>query len=117
MKYKTTKKAIKNGYDKIIGIGYCNLQYLLYYQNEISYIVNNYGWACDCYDINNVCISTGYSYIKNQNINIKNEHFNELVNFYNNKAENIHHDNTLRYETKRSYVNELLNEFIKLVIE
>lgn len=36
MKFKTTKKAIREGYYRIISVGYCNLQYLLKGHNPIA---------------------------------------------------------------------------------
>jgi hypothetical protein len=61
MKLKATKTEIKNGYNKILRIGYCELQFLLKYESPFAYSAGIYGWSCDYYDIDNICISTGYS--------------------------------------------------------
>lgn len=61
MKLKTTKKEIRQGYSKIIRVGYCDLQHLLTYRSPFAYSTRVEGWACDYYDVNGVCISTGYS--------------------------------------------------------
>ena len=37
MKFKTTKKAMRENYTKIIKIGYGDAQYLLKFENEIAY--------------------------------------------------------------------------------
>lgn len=37
MKYKTTAKELKEGYYKIISVGYCDLQSLLSYKSPIAY--------------------------------------------------------------------------------
>ena len=43
MKYKTTAKAIKEGYYKIISVGYCELQGLLSYKSPTAYASGYYG--------------------------------------------------------------------------
>lgn len=60
MKYKTTAKALKQGYYHIIEAGYCDLQSLLNYKSPIAYSSGTYGWNFDVYDINGVAIATGY---------------------------------------------------------
>jgi hypothetical protein len=60
MKYKTTAKALKNGYYKIISVGYCDLQSLLSYQKPVAYSSGVYGWNFDVYEVNGVAIVTGY---------------------------------------------------------
>lgn len=66
MKLKATKKEIKEGYYKIIGVGYCEAQHLLNYRSPFAYSAGYYGWSCDYYDVDGVCISTGYNYIDNK---------------------------------------------------
>ena len=65
MKFKTTKTAINTGYYYKICIGYCDLQYLLNYENPVAYTCGVYGWNADIYDLTditgyNACIVTGY---------------------------------------------------------
>ena len=60
MKYRTTAKAVKNGYYKIIRAGYCELQGLLSYKSPVAYSAGVYGWNFDVYDIDGVAICTGY---------------------------------------------------------
>ena len=60
-KYKVTRKAMKESYGKIIGVSYCNLQYLLRFQEPFAYSTRAEGWACDYYDVDGVLISTGYA--------------------------------------------------------
>lgn len=60
MKYKTTAKELKEGYYKIISVGYCDLQSLLSYKSPIAYSKGIYGWNFDVYDIEGVAIVTGY---------------------------------------------------------
>lgn len=60
MKCKTTAKAIRENYgSRILSIGYCNAQALLRYETPFAYSSGVYGWNCDYYDIDGVCISTG----------------------------------------------------------
>jgi len=66
MKIKTTKKAIKNSGQKILKVGYCDLQYLLQGKNPFAYSTRVEGWACDYYEINDIIISTGYAPIGDQ---------------------------------------------------
>jgi hypothetical protein len=61
MKFKTTKKEIENGYNKVIAIGYCNAQYLLHYENPVAYTHGVSGWGADIYDINGIAVVTGYN--------------------------------------------------------
>ena len=65
MKLIAKKKDIKEGYYKIIRVGYCNMQNLLAYKSAFAYSTRVEGWACDYYDIGGICISTGYSPIGN----------------------------------------------------
>ncbi len=67
MKYLTTAKAIKNGYYRIIDVGYCELQSLLSYKSPVSYAKGYYGWNFDVYDIDGVAIATGYRNMPSKN--------------------------------------------------
>ena len=62
MKIKTTMKAINNNYSKVFRTGYCDLQYIMKYQEANFYNSGVYGWNCDIYiDYkNDIAISTGY---------------------------------------------------------
>lgn len=114
MKLKATKSQIKNGYNKIIGIGYCNAQHLLKFKNPFAYSSGAYGWNCDYYDIEGVCISTGYSYLNNQNVK---KYDYDLLRSYEDKAQVIAYDNTIEWQIKEALINQLLNDFIKEVIK
>ena len=67
MKFKTTKKAMKEIYYRILSVPYCELQSLLNYEEPIAYSTRAEGWACDYYYIDGVLISTGYSTIGSKN--------------------------------------------------
>ena len=105
MKLKTTKNQVKNSFVNIVSIGYCDIQYLTYYKRPFGYSCGVYGWACDYYDIDGVCLSTGYSPIgKNANY--------ELMRKYEAKAQKIVTDYNIKYELKVKKVNKLLIDFI-----
>ena len=108
MKLKTTNKAIKNGYNKIIGVGYCDLQSLLTFKSPFAYTSGTYGWNCDFYDVDGVCICTGYRSIVSKNSSVD----YDVMREYERKASVIRCDNTIDYETKKEMVNALLLEFV-----
>lgn len=108
MKFKTTKKSMKENYNTILSIGYCNAQNLLRYENEIAYSTRTEGWACDYYDVNNVCISTGYAPIG--------EHVDyETLKKFDAEAEKIACDYSIPYEEKKEKVHGLLVDFVNEV--
>lgn len=107
MKTKVTKSAVKNNFNIILSIGYCDLQYLTYYQRPFAYSAGVYGWSCDYYDINGVCLCTGYSPI-GSDVDYK------LMRKYEAKAEKIVLDYNIKYELKVKKVNKLLTDFINL---
>lgn len=60
MKFRTTRKAVKESFSKVISVGYCELQNLLTYETPIAYTCGVYGWNADVYAFGNVAIVTGY---------------------------------------------------------
>ena len=60
MKFKTTRKYIMENYNTVLSVGYCDLQYLLRWENPIAYTSGTYGWNADIYNIGGVAIVTGY---------------------------------------------------------
>lgn len=107
MKLKTTKKEIRGGFYRILSIGYCDAQYLLRYKNPFGYSAGVYGWACDYYDIDGVCISTGYQPLSDKNM----LHDYNLVREYENKARDICTGDS-SHDGKKEKVNALLSELI-----
>ena len=84
-KIKATKTEMRHNY-KILSIGYCDMQYLLNYQNPVAYSSGSYGWSCDYYDIKGIIISTGYSPISTKNM--KDNY--KLIREYEDKARELH---------------------------
>lgn len=109
-KYKTTKKTIKEEYKKIIGIGYCNLQNLLKFQEPFAYSTRAEGWACDYYYIDGVLISTGYAPIDSRHT----KSTYDICRKYDEAARKILCGHSL-YEEQKEKVNNLLMEYIKEV--
>lgn len=108
MKIKTTRKEMKEGYSNIIGIGYCQAQYLLSGQDDYAYISGKHGWACDIYKIdNNTIISTGYQPIRNTTID-----YNTLK-VYEREAEKIVCESKKDWDEKKKILNQLLLEMIQ----
>ena len=108
MKFKTTKKAIKEAYSTIISIGYCNLQYLLQTTNPIAYTSGVDGWKADIYDINGVAIVTGYQPFGNIEADY------DICYKYEKKAIKIIR-NIYDYEARKAALNDLIGEFIEEV--
>ena len=105
-KIKSTKREMKENYF-IIGIGYCQAQTLLQFQNAIAYSSGSNGWACDYYGINSVVISTGYAYLSNRNTSYD----YEVLKDYENKARAITSNYNITYDERKKQVNELLCQF------
>lgn len=110
MKLKTTKTEIKNNFTNIVKVGYCDIQYLTYYKNPFAYSSGTYGWSCDYYNIDNICLSTGYNPI-GENVSYK------LIQKYEFKAQKIVNDFNINYDLKVKKVNKLLTEFINKCYE
>ena len=104
MKFKVTRKEMKENYDAIISVGYCKAQNLLRYQDPIAYSAGVNGWACDYYDVGGVLISTGYAPIGESPDY-------DVLRKYESQAEKIGYDYNLSYGERRRQINNLLNEF------
>ena len=110
-KLRTTRKWIKDNFT-CISVGYCDLQYLLYYQNEDYYTCGVYGWNFDCYTFGDYAITTGY---RGMIDNIPKD-YSSLIHEYNNKAREIVENWDYKGD-KRQDVNKLLKEFLSKVFE
>ncbi len=110
MKFKTTTKAIKNNYSKnnIISLGYCSAYHLLKNYSPIAYTSGVYGWNYDVYEINGVCVCTGYRGMPNGlKVNYKNLEALEK------RAEKLTYsevDNAIREKLLLSFIDECKGE-------
>ena len=112
MKFKTTQKAIRANYNKIICVPYCELQTLLNYENPVAYTVRREGWAADIYDMSGgVAIVTGYVPFGNIRPTC------EQVKAAEEQAEKIRYDYSLSYEQQLESLKSLARDFIKGVCD
>lgn len=111
MKYKTTQKAVKDAYINKICVGYCNLQYLLNYENPIAYTARREGWAADIYDFGNTAIITGYAPFGN----IRPVY--DICRKYDSAAEKIRYDYSLSWEEQKKKIDSLIKNFIEEVTQ
>lgn len=110
MKFKTTKKAMRENYNTILKIGYCNIQNLLQYEDAIAYSTRAEGWACDYYKVGNVIICEGYAPIgKSVPYDLQRE--------YDKKAEEIRYSNDVKWEDKKEQTYNLLVQFVNEATE
>lgn len=61
-KQHTTMKAIRNNWQKVFRVGYCDLQNIFRYEEPTYYNSGVYGWNCDIYCdfARDIAITTGY---------------------------------------------------------
>ena len=116
MKFKTTKTAINSGYYYKICIGYCDLQYLLNYENPVAYTCGVYGWNADIYDLNditgyNACIVTGYRPWGNIRADYSRNRAAEE------KAEKIVHDYKRDIDERKAELKNILRELALTYID
>lgn len=103
MKFKTTSAEVKEGYYYIISVGYCDLQYLLKYENPVAYSKGVYGWKFDVYQLDgNVALVTGYNPVASKNT--KKDY--KIIHSYDERAKNM----------TREELKVLLAEFVKEMI-
>lgn len=107
MKYKTTKKAVMNGYYKVLAVPYCSLQHLLHYENEIAYTTRSEGWGADIYDFGNIAIVTGYAPFGNVRAGY------DLNKKYDDLACEIVNDYNTPYAERKAKLDALIKEYIK----
>lgn len=105
MKVKAKESDLKNSYNKIISIGYCEAQFLLRYVDPYYYTCGVYGWKSDNYVLNGVLISTGYAPVNG----LRNY---DLVKKYEAKAEKVQFNEKLNWEEKKKKTNKLLEKLV-----
>lgn len=110
MKFKTTKKAVMDGYDKVICVGYCSLQSLLRCESESAYTVRREGWGADIYDFGNVAIVTGYAPFGN----IRPAY--ETNQRYEKRAREIT-DGIYNWQEKKALLDDLIKEYLQEVTQ
>ena len=64
IKFRATRKQLRDNYWFIFPLGYCQVQYLFRNLSPGCYLDRVEGWACDVYEIlpyASACFSTGYA--------------------------------------------------------
>lgn len=110
MKFKTTKKEIKNNYENVISVPYCGLQSLLKCESPVAYTVRVEGWGADIYAFGNTAIATGYAPFGN----IRPSY--EVNQRYEKRAREIT-DGIYNWQERKALLFELIKEYIKEVIQ
>lgn len=111
MKFRTTRKAIKENYGTIIKVSYCGLQNLLTHLEPTSYVTRAEGWAADIYELApDVALVTGYAPFGNVIA------YYDICRRYNNEALTI--IRTIDdYEEQKKQLDRLINEFLEEVLK
>lgn len=108
MKNRTTQKEVKNSFNRIICVGYCNLQYLLSAETPTAYTARREGWAADVYGFGSVAIVTGYAPFGN----VKPDYNTQKQ--YDNKASEIC-GKVYDWEERKTALRTLIDQFIEEV--
>lgn len=111
MKFRTTRKAISDGYAKIYSCGYCDLQNLFRHTAPTAYTCGVYGWNFDLYDIDGVAITTGYRGMIGERIP------SELIRKYEGKAKKAIEKANFDYKKTKSALDKLIYKFIEELIK
>lgn len=84
-KQHTTIKYIKKVWRNVYRCGYCDLQYIMRYEEPMYYNSGVYGWNCDVYCdfARDIAITTGYRNMTGKQIP------SELIEKYSNIAKEI----------------------------
>lgn len=109
MKFKTTRKAIMQGYQNIIQVPYCSLQSLLSCESPIAYTTRAEGWGADIYSFGDTAIVTGYAPFGN----IRPSY--EVNQRYEKRAREIT-EGIHNWQEKKAMLTALIEEYIKEVL-
>ena len=120
IKFKVSKREVKNGFKNILYCRYCELAELLSYETANAYNANQYGWRNDVYFIDNqTAIVTGYDPFGNKEIpgNICKKYEEIAKRIKKNglrdaQTGEIHHDFETIQENLRLVVNDLIKEIL-----
>ena len=106
MKKKTTKQFINSFFSNVIKVSYCDLQYLLSYEQPFGYNDGVFGWNWDAYNLYGVIIVTGYRNLVGRQA--------DGVAEYESKAKSIIQNCGISESERREQINKLLREFCKI---
>ena len=110
MKYRTTKKDVMSGYNKVICVPHCRLQNLLDCETPVAYTTRKEGWGADVYDLGGgVAIVTGYAPFGNVRPSY------EVQQKYNKAAGKIRSYCNFDYTKCKTRLHEAIWEFVEEV--
>jgi hypothetical protein len=109
MKAKTTKKEINSRFRNVLNIDADEMNSLLYFNPAFAYSTRVEGWACDYYEIGNICLSSGYSPIGKHASR-------DLQKSFDIKAKKVLQSTFFKTETKQKKINALLLQFAEQAI-
>lgn len=104
-----TRTEIKRNFNKILCIGYCDMQNLLSFQNKIGSNSGVYGWNYNIYAVNGIAICTGYRGMPGVSVDSK------ILRKYEKKAAAIRSDWSIPYDKQVKKINSLLYKFLEEV--
>lgn len=114
-KARVTKKWLRYMWrgDKVLSVGYCDLQHLLSGHSPDYYTCGVYGWNFDAYYVHGVLITTGYRGTFGKSVSY------ELTSEYDKKAEELmKSDLSVKSPEKyRDQLEGLLQEYLKKAVE
>lgn len=105
MEFKTTQKNVKQSYDHVLCVGYCDLQHLLNHCPPAAYTTRREGWGADIYSFGNIAIATGYAPFGDIKVSY------DLCQKYEQKALKIR-DSIFDYDKIKEETNKLIADFI-----
>lgn len=116
MKVKVKEKELKENYNMIWSVGYCDIQHIEKALNPQYYTAGVYGWNADHYEIiinkkniyKRVLISTGYRPLNNKNVK---DVSHEKIKKLDEKARKIF-GTSGDFQQNCKKVNKLLEKFI-----
>ena len=112
MRVQVTKRDVMNQNSFVIRVGYCDLQYLLRFKDSQFYTAGMYGWNADVYQVSsNVVIVTGYRPFGNVKVEFG------ILRGFEDRAKAILKDYSLKYEEQAEALDELLSEFLQVVLK
>lgn len=114
MKVQTTQRQVMSYYFGVISVGYCDLQYLLSYEDAHFFTAGVYGWNADVFEVPNTSrsIVTGYRPFGNVEA--------YKVREYDQKARHLIYEDEdfrrLSFTEKQQKLRELIKEFSDLCV-
>lgn len=110
MKYKITRKEIRQNFVKVFKVGYCEIESIEYFLSPEAYNSGINGWNYDLFTFGRYAICTGYRPIGTDT----DEHFIKIINDIANDCKRKYKDygknfNECRDECKNRIYNFLSN--------